>query len=163
MRNCQAKVRPHWTHWIETAAVVAVAAVVGTAQIYIYKQQAKIMGTQAQIAQKQADIMNTQAGIAQRQLVEMQSEGRAWVSIEPFIGGVSWDASGLHIDFKFVIKNTGKLPALYVITDVRLETDSAQGNPLTELREMRSAKKNQQSDTGYPLFRNETPGSGHKL
>jgi hypothetical protein len=99
--------------------------------------------------------MNTQAGIAQRQLVEMQSEGRAWVSIEPFIGGVSWDAGGLHIDFKFVIKNTGKLPALYVITDARLETYFAQGNPFTELRKMRSEKK-QQSDIGYPLFPNET-------
>jgi cell division protein FtsL len=55
MRNWQAKVRPHWTHWIEiflAAAVVVVAAAVGTAQIYIYKQQAEIMRTQAEIAAK---------------------------------------------------------------------------------------------------------------
>jgi hypothetical protein len=60
MRNWQANLRPHWTRWIEiflAAAVVGVAAAVGTAQIYIYNQQAKIMGTQAEIAQKQANIM----------------------------------------------------------------------------------------------------------
>ena len=37
MRNWQVKVRPHWTHWIQivlAAAVVVVAAAVGTAQIY---------------------------------------------------------------------------------------------------------------------------------
>ena len=83
MRNWQAKVRPHWIEIALAAAVVVVAAVIGTAQIYIYKQQANIMATQAQIAQKQADIMKTQADIAQRQLAEIQSEGRAWVSIEP--------------------------------------------------------------------------------
>jgi hypothetical protein len=160
MRNWQAKVRPHWTHWIEiflALAVVVAATVVGTAQIHIYQQQAQIMGTQAGIAQKQADIMNTQAGIAQRQLTEMQSEGRAWVSIEPSIGGVSWDADGLHIDFKFVTKNTGKLPALYVMMDAKLETYFVQDNenPITELRKMRNEKR-QHSMPGYPLFPNET-------
>jgi hypothetical protein len=160
MRNWQAKIRPHWTHWIEivlAAAVVVVAAAVGTVQIFIYRQQAKIMGTQAEIAQRQADIMNTQAGVAQRQLAEMQSEGRAWVSIEPFIGGAMWDADGLHIDFNFVTKNTGKLPALYVIMDARLETYFAQGkNPITELQKMMSENKKSTLGTGYPLFPNET-------
>jgi hypothetical protein len=125
MRNWQAKIRPHWTHWIEivlAAAVVVVAVAVGTVQISIYNQQAKIMATQAEIAQKQADIMNTQADIAQRQLAEIQSEGRAWVSIEPFVGGATWDADGLHIEFKFVVKNTGKLPALYVMVNAKIET-----------------------------------------
>jgi hypothetical protein len=161
MRNWQAKVKPPWTHWIEiflAAAIVVVAAAVGAAQIYIYNQQAKIMGTQAEIAQKQADIMNTQAGIAQRQFAEMQSEGRAWVSIEPFIGGANWDADGLHIDFEFVTKNTGKLPALNVITDARLETffvSSPEEHPITVLRKMMAEHK-QQSMHGYPLFPNAT-------
>jgi len=162
MRNWQAKVRPHWTHWIEialAAAVVVVAAAVGTAQIYIYKQQAQIMSTQAQIAQKQADIMNTQADIAQRQLAEIQSEGRAWVSIEPFIGGATWDVDGLRIEFKFVTKNSGKVPALYVMMNAKLETYFAQeNNPISVLRNMRSEIKEQTSTfgLGYPLFPNET-------
>ena len=160
MRNWQAKIRPHWTHWIEivlAAAVVVVAVAVGTVQISIYNQQAKIMATQAEIAQKQADIMNTQSDIAQRQLAEIQSEGRAWVSIEPFVGGATWDADGLHIEFKFVVKNTGKLPALYVMVNAKIETYFAhEKNPISVLQNMRSERKRATFGLGYPLFPNET-------
>jgi len=160
MRNWQAKVRPYWTHWIEivlAAAVVVVAAAVGTAQIFIYKQQAKIMGSQAEIAQKQADIMNTQADIAQRQLAEMQSEGRAWVSIEPFLGNVTWDKEGVNINIKMTVKNTGKIPALYVVRDAKLLPTIASESPYTVLQKMITQQRQGPIDiTGVPVFPNDT-------
>jgi len=160
MRNWLAKVRPYWTHWIEivlAAAVVVVAAAVGTAQIFIYKQQAKIMGSQAEIAQKQADIMNTQADIAQRQLAEMQSEGRAWVSIEPFLGNVTWDKEGVNINIKMTVKNTGKIPALYVVRDAKLLPTIASESPYTVLQKMITQQRQGPIDiTGVPVFPNDT-------
>jgi hypothetical protein len=116
MRNWQAKVRPHWAHWIEiglAAAVVAVAAAVGAAQIHIYNQQAKIMGTQAQIAQKQADIMKTQADIAQRQFDEIAAEQRPWVrptNIAPS-EDLTVTNGKLNFSISFNFANSGKTPA----------------------------------------------------
>ena len=116
MRNWQAKVRQHWTHWIEiglTAAIVAVAVAVGAAQIHIYKQQANIMSTQARIAQKQADIMNSQADIAQRQFDEIAAEQRPWV--RPTNLAASEDLTVANGKMSFAISysfvNSGKIPA----------------------------------------------------
>jgi hypothetical protein len=103
MRNWQAKRRPHWIHWIEillTAAVVAVAAVVGAAQIHIYQQQAKIL-------KQQTEIMNTQAQIA-------EAQQRPWIDVNPVpVQDLTFDDSG-HVKGFFKIKGTniGTLPAL---------------------------------------------------
>ena len=109
MRNWQAKLRPHWTHWIEiflAAAVVGVAAAVGMAQIYIYNQQAEIMGTQAEIAQKQADIMK-------------MSE-RAYITI---------DSPNLSIPDKAItlpLSNTGRIPSGNIQAIVHAATFNSQ-------------------------------------
>jgi hypothetical protein len=59
--------------------------------------------------------MKTQADIMRGQLDQMRSEGRAWVSIEPFLGNVTWNKDGVSINLKFTMKNTGKLPAFLLI------------------------------------------------
>jgi hypothetical protein len=146
------------------AAVVVVAAVVGTVQVYIYIRQAEIMSTQAEIAKsqvpiykRQADIMSTQAEIARGQLAEMQRQGRAWVSIEPFLGNVTWDKDGVNINMKLTVKNTGKIPALYVVRDARLVPTIAQEDPYTILRKMTTEKRQGPIDVlGVPLFPNDT-------
>jgi hypothetical protein len=128
MRNWQAKIRPHWTHWLQivlAVAVVVVAAVVSAAQISIYKQQAKIMGIQAEIAQKQADIMNTQTDIAQRQLAQMQSEGRAW------IGPSRTSSTALEKDKPLKIaveyRNSGRLPASFIFSNQSIALQTTNG------------------------------------
>jgi hypothetical protein len=164
MRNWQATVRPHWMEIVLAAAVVVVAAVVGTVQVYIYIRQAEIMSTQAEIAKsqvpiykRQADIMSTQAEIARGQLAEMQRQGRAWVSIEPFLGNVTWDKDGVNINMKLTVKNTGKIPALYVVRDARLVPTIAQEDPYNIFRKMTTEKRQGPIDVlGVPLFPNDT-------
>jgi hypothetical protein len=58
----------------------------------------------AQTAEKLREITSTQAEISRGQLAEMQLEGRAWVSIEPSIGNVTWDKDGVNINLKFTLK-----------------------------------------------------------
>ena len=167
MRNWGATVRPHWIEIVLGVAVIGVAAVVGAAQVYIFIRQAHIMSTQADIAKsqvgiytRQADIMSTQAQIAREQLAEMQREGRAWVSIEPFLGNVRWDNEGVNIDLKLTVKNTGKIPALYVVRDARLLPTLATipgEDPYTVLKKLTTEKRQGPIDiSGVPLFPNDT-------
>lgn len=104
MRNWQARVRPHWIEIVLGAAIVLVAAMVGTAQVFIYIRQ--------------ADIMKTQAKIAKGQLTEQQSEGRAWVSINApesppiFSAPLTYDVNnGAQIQLLLTLNNYGHTPA----------------------------------------------------
>jgi len=104
MRNWQAKVRPHWIEIDLGAAIVVVAAIVGTAQVLIYIRQAAIMRTQAEIAKGQ--------------LAVQQSEGRAWVSISApesppiFSAPLTYDVNnGAQIQLLLTLNNYGHTPA----------------------------------------------------
>jgi hypothetical protein len=161
MRNWQGTVRPHWIEIVLAAALV----LVGAAQVYIYIRQTEIMGTQAEIAKRQldiytrqAEIMSTQAKIAKRQLTEMQTEARAWVSIEPAIGNITWDKDGITIYLKYYIKNTGNSPAMHVETQDNVVPWVAPEGPLAALKRMTAEQRRVtfKSVVGVPLFPKDT-------
>jgi hypothetical protein len=98
MRNWRATVRPHWIEIALAVAVVWVAAVVGSAQVYIYIRQ--------------TDIMSTQATIAERQLSEMKEDRRAWIS--PFALAPTISAN-VPVRLGVSVENSGKSPATNVV------------------------------------------------
>jgi hypothetical protein len=82
----------HWIAILLTAALVYV----GTSQLLVYRRQAKIMGTQANIATDQ--------------LSEMRAEQRPWVYADITPGKqIFWNQSGgLTFSIRFTLHNTGQ-------------------------------------------------------
>jgi hypothetical protein len=96
---------------------------------------------------------------ASQQFSEMQRADRAWVSIEPAIGDVTWSADGLTIGLKYTLKNTGNSPAMHVSTQdaiVPWITPPDEG-AFAILKKMTSGQRRlDKGPLGVPLFPHET-------
>jgi hypothetical protein len=114
----------HWIAILLTAALVYV----GTSQLLVYRRQAKIMGTQANIATDQ--------------LSEMRAEQRPWVYADITPGEqIFWDQSGgLTFSVRFTWHNTGHLPASYVWPDMEGFLSGEEGKVGSQLFRPRQKK-----------------------
>src|ERR1700723_2765279 len=65
-------------------------------------------------------VVALQTCILRNQLTEMKTEQRPWVSIDPFIGGITWDEKGGHLALRFELKNNGRSIARHVTTRIEL-------------------------------------------
>jgi hypothetical protein len=54
----------------------------------------------------------------------LPERGERGSRLNPFLGNVTWDKDGVNINIRLTVKNTGKIPALYVARDARLVADS---------------------------------------
>ncbi len=90
------------------------------------------------------------------QLDEMRAEQRPWVSIEPTILAVTWDKTGVTVDMKYTVKNTGRSPAMHVEVEDQVVPWLAQPSPFDVLKKMTAAaRKIGALPIGFPLFPRE--------
>jgi hypothetical protein len=147
---------PTWLTGLFTVALFFTSyqlATIASRQTDILKHTDEAMNASAKTAEKLREITNAQAEISRQQLAEMEREGRAWVSIEPFLGHVTWDEGGVNVNITLTIKNTGKIPALYATRSARILSMIAQEHPYTILKRLTTEVRNSPINvTGVPLF-----------
>ncbi|HEY1258496.1 MAG TPA: hypothetical protein VGF34_04545 [Stellaceae bacterium] len=88
-----------------------------------------------------------------KQLHEMRANSRAWLSVDPKVSGVSWDAGGLHFTMRYTLKNTGRSPAMEIhFDDYEAIVFGKEQHPIQWIADKRKVVP---PGTGYPLFPNE--------
>jgi hypothetical protein len=110
---------------------------------------------------RQLRFFNDQVGVMRGQLDEMRSDRRPWVSVNQFIGDITWDKDGFHIAVRTNIENTGKSPAFGVLLQQELfpimGTPEING-PSARVRQISAEQRQRNKNTpiGFPVFPGKT-------
>ena len=96
-----------------------------------------------------------QLAVLQGQLDEMRVERRPWIEVDAYIGGVTWDAQGVHIALRYEIKNSGRSPALHVLLRdeiVPFLSPDPHFAPFVLLKQMSQEQRKRTDRLGYPVL-----------